>query len=179
MGSEGGTEVALACLERALAQVSSLLQKTIDIFSIPLPRRTKQRTWLDSQITCPKRHVVATGSCVAWPLFIFKWTNNRSFINRNLELQCGRREIECNQESQGRIKRRARTKRGLNIIDETVYLSAAQMNPDTDFSTEENLIDISFLAVTACVSDLRRGSRMISVTAACDVRMTVVSNYPG
>ena len=37
------------------------------------------------------------------------------------------------------------------MINVRVSLSAAQMNPDTDFSMEENLIDISFLAVTACV----------------------------
>ena len=57
--------------------------------------------------------------------------NNRSFINRNLELQRGRREIDGNQE---RIERRARTKRGSKIINVGVSLSAAQMNSDTDFS---------------------------------------------
>ena len=35
--------------------------------------------------------------------------NNRSFINRNLELQCGQIEIDCNQE---RIERRGRTNQG-------------------------------------------------------------------
>ena len=71
-----------------------------------------------------------------------------SLINRNLELQCGRREIDCNQK---RIERRARTKRDSKIINEGVSLSSAQMSSDTDFSMEDNLIDFSFLAVTACV----------------------------
>ena len=51
--------------------------------------------------------------------------------------------------------RRARTKRGSKIINVRVSLLAAQMNSETDFSIEKNSIDISFLAVTACV-----GSRM-------------------
>ena len=42
-----------------------------------------------------------------------------------------------------------KTKRGSKIINLRVSLSAAQMNPDTDFSMNENLIDICFLAVTA------------------------------
>ena len=54
-------------------------------------------------------------------------------------------------DSQERIERRARTKRGSKIINVRVSLSAAQMNPDTDFSMNENLIDICFLAVTAYV----------------------------
>ena len=55
---------------------------------------------------------------------------------------------DCNQE---RIKRRARTKRGSKIINVRVSLLAAQMNSKTDFSIEDNLIDISLLAATACI----------------------------
>ena len=62
-------------------------------------------------------------------------------------------EIDCNQE---RIDKRARTKRRSKISDVRVSLLAAQMNCETEFSIKENLIDVSFLAVTACV-----GSRMI------------------
>ena len=65
--------------------------------------------------------------------------------------------MDCNQESQDRIERTAITKRSSKIINAW---------HDTDFYMRENLIDISFHAVTACVrfprvSDLRRGSRMI------------------
>ena len=42
-----------------------------------------------------------------------------------------------------------KTKQGSKMINLRVSLSAAQMNPDTDFSMNENLIDICFLAVTA------------------------------
>ena len=49
------------------------------------------------------------------------------------------REIDCNQE---RIEGRVRTKRGSKIINVGVSLLTAQMNSDTDFSVEENLIDI-------------------------------------
>ena len=65
--------------------------------------------------------------------------------------------MDCNQESQARIERRARTKRGSKIIIVRISLSAPQINPDTEFPMEENLIDISFLAV----SGLRRASRII------------------
>ena len=68
--------------------------------------------------------------------------NNRSFIKRNLELQCRGIEREDQEKSE-------KTKRGSKIINLRVSLSAAQMNPDTDFSMNENLIDICFLAVTA------------------------------
>ena len=34
-----------------------------------------------------------------------------------------------------------------NYQGESFFLASAQMNPDTDFSMEENLIDFSFLAV--------------------------------
>ena len=50
---------------------------------------------------------------------------------------------DCNQGSQQRIERKARTKLGLKIINVRVSLSAAQMNPVTDFSMDENLIDQS------------------------------------
>ena len=50
-----------------------------------------------------------------------------------------------------RIERRAKTKRSSKIINAEVSLLAAQMNSDTDFSIEANLIDISFFSVTACV----------------------------
>ena len=65
--------------------------------------------------------------------------NNRSFTNKKLELQCGRRERDCQEQgSQERIERKARTKRGSKIINVRVSLSAAQINPDTDFSMNEN-----------------------------------------
>ena len=54
--------------------------------------------------------------------------NNRSFINRNLELQCGRTERlsgDCNQDSQERIEGKATTKRGSKITKVRVSLSAA------------------------------------------------------
>ena len=73
------------------------------------------------------------------------------------------------------FKRRARTKRGSKIINVRVSLLAAQMNSETDFSIdpgiEENLIDISFLAVTASA-----GCR--TIWQPCDVRVIVVLIVP-
>ena len=57
-----------------------------------------------------------------------------------------------------------------------ISLLAAEMNSVTDFSMEleENLIDISCFAVTACDSCV--GSRFIG--QPCDVRVIVVSIVP-
>ena len=60
---------------------------------------------------------------------------------------------DFNRDSQERIERKARTKRGSKIVDVRVSLSAAQMNPDTDFSVNQIFIDICFLAVTAWFID--------------------------
>ena len=57
------------------------------------------------------------------------------------------------------------------MINVRVSLLAVQMNSETHFSIQENLIDISFLAVTACVV-----SRMI--LQPCDVRVIVVLIVP-
>ena len=70
--------------------------------------------------------------------------HKRSFKNRNLKLQCGQGEIDCNQESHERIEGRARTKQGSKLSMREFLVS------ETYFSMEENLIDISFL-LTACV----------------------------
>ena len=56
---------------------------------------------------------------------------------------------DCKQDSQERIETKARTKRGTKIINVRLSLSAAEMNPETDFSINDNLIDICFLTVTA------------------------------
>ena len=49
--------------------------------------------------------------------------------------------MDINQE---RIKKRASTKRGSKIISVRVSLLAAEMNPETDFLIDKNLIDISW-----------------------------------
>ena len=81
---------------------------------------------------------------------------------------------DCNRDNQGRIGRKARTKRGLKIIDVRVSLSAAQMNPHTDFSMNDDLIDICFLAVTAYVI-LPHSKWSRKIWQPCDVRVIVVS----
>ena len=64
--------------------------------------------------------------------------NKRPFINRNLE-KSGRSEKDCNHKSQ-------ESKRGSKLINVRVSSLAGQMNSDTDFPMDENLINISFLA---------------------------------
>ena len=61
---------------------------------------------------------------------------------------------DCNQDSQERILRR-------------VSLSTAQMNPDTDFSMSENLIDICFLAVTLAIAVTRSPANIQNYVKEC------------
>ena len=82
--------------------------------------------------------------------------------------------MDCNEDSQGMLVRRARTKRGSKLFNVGVSLSATQMNADEDFSWGRTS-SIFLLALTAYVSDLMSGARMITKPCAHNCRLS----YPG
>ena len=109
-------EKTLACLEKVVSQLSSSLQRAIDIFFqfFVLKRQKKEN---DRRHSCRDRKFLCVTFVYLFPsdgIITLDMNKNRSFINRNQQVQCRRRKIHGHWILIKRVERGSREKRELN-----------------------------------------------------------------